>query len=66
MGTATILLQLAAEEAWMSIKPVHVTAARVWFGLNVKSLGVGGGPRRVALNIIHIWRASPELGWLLR
>src|SRR5262245_2780981 len=38
-STATLPLHIAAEEAWMSIKPLHRIAARVRFWLNVKSFG---------------------------
>jgi hypothetical protein len=40
-------------------KPVLVTAARWRFGLNVKGLGLGGGPRRRALD--EIAAAAMEL-----
>jgi hypothetical protein len=36
--TAILPLQLAAKEAWMSIMPLHLTAARLRFLLNVKGL----------------------------
>jgi hypothetical protein len=35
-NTATLPLPWAAEEAWMSINTVLVTAARLRFGMNVK------------------------------
>jgi hypothetical protein len=41
-GTAILPLHLAAKEAWMSINAVLVTAARVRFGVNQKSCGLGG------------------------
>jgi hypothetical protein len=44
LGTATLPLHIAAEEAWMSINPVHVTAARLRLLLNTKEYSLGGGP----------------------
>jgi hypothetical protein len=41
-STATLPPHLAAEEAWMSINPLHRIAARLRFLLNLKSLGSGG------------------------
>jgi len=35
-GTAILPLQFAAKEAWMSINPVLVTAARLRFGMTLK------------------------------
>jgi len=35
----TAALQLAAKEAWMSIIPFHLTAARLRFWMNVNRLG---------------------------
>ena len=35
-NTAILLLHLAAKEAWMSINPVLVTAARLRFGMTLK------------------------------
>jgi ABC-type Zn2+ transport system substrate-binding protein/surface adhesin len=32
----TAALQFAAKEAWMSINPVHLIAARLRFGITVK------------------------------
>ena len=41
---ATLPPHLAAEEAWMSINAVHVTATRLRFGITLKGHSVGGGP----------------------
>ncbi len=38
-GTTILPLHFAAEEAWMSIKPLHVTAARLRFLLDVNGYG---------------------------
>src|SRR5262249_58518285 len=56
-GIATLPLHWAAEEAWMSIKPVLVTAARVRFGMNLEQLRLGGRPRRQLLGL-RLWPLS--------